>query len=102
MSELDNRMLGHIISTDLVDVLDKHVVQPIQHLVIVILVEAGEHHLDDDLEDNQYCIKDRHLDVLVQEQVYGGAPELTLQPGVDRHRHVRLLHLLGLDESKQD
>ena len=67
----------------LVDIFDKHVVQAVQALLVMILVEAGED----------------HLDVLVQEHVHRGAPELPLQPGVDRHHNVGLLHFLGLDKS---
>ena len=67
----------------LVDIFDKHVVQAVQALLVMILVEAGED----------------HLDVLVQEHVHRGAPELPLQPGVDRHHNVGLLHFLGVDKS---
>ena len=67
----------------LVDIFDKHVVKSVQALLVMILVEAGED----------------HLDVLVQEHVHRGAPELPLQPGVDGHHNVRLLHFLGLDKS---
>ena len=76
-------MLGDPGVGPLVDIFDKHVVKSIQALLVMILVEAGED----------------HLDVLVQEHVHRGPPELSLQPGVDRHYDVGLLHFLGMDKS---
>ena len=81
--KLDNLILLNI---HLVDVFYKHIIKSVQHLIKVILVEAGEH----------------HLDVLIQEQVNGWAPELSLQSGVDGHHYIRPLDLLGLDKSRED
>ena len=76
-------VLGHPGVGSLVDIFHKHVVKTVQALLVVVLVEAGED----------------HLDVLIQQHVHGGAPELSLQARVDRHHHVGLLHFLGVDKS---
>ena len=70
----------------LVYVFHKNIVKSVQHFIIVILVEAGEH----------------HLDVFIKKEVNGWAPELSLQSGVDGHHHIRLLNLFGLDKSRGD
>ena len=70
----------------LVDIFHKDIVQSVKHLIIVVLVEAGEH----------------NLDVLIQEQVNGGAPEFSLQAGMNGHNNIRLLNLLGLDKPRED
>ena len=70
----------------LVDVFHKDIVQSVQHLIIVVLVEAGEH----------------NLDVLIQEQVNSGAPEFSLQSGMDCHNNIGPLNLLGLDKPRKD
>ena len=65
----------------LVEVLGEHTVQPDQGHLVLLLAEHGE---DGD-------------DVLFEEEVEGWLPELedsvSVQAGVDAHRHIGLLHL---------
>ena len=79
-------LVYHDVYVYLVYVFHKNIVKSVQHFIIVILVEAGEH----------------HLDVFIKKKVNGWAPELSLQSGVDGHHHIRPLNLFGLDKSRGD
>ena len=52
-------------------------------------------------QHRHFAIFPPYQPVFVEQQVDGGPPELPVQVRVDRHHHVGLLHLLGLDKPKQ-